>query len=411
MHMTQRFKDARPLLLLTTVLLAFVWGLVAMALGEARKATELDQLREGEALNRVIAEQVLRAITAVDYALGFVAYELAENPAPGRLQELVKRGAVRMNTLVLVSHVDANGWLRQTNQGISDPAIDLSDREHIRVHLNGDYNGLFIGKPVMGRASGRWSIQLSRPVRRDDGSIAGVIVASMDPSYFEQFWAGARLADGYKIELIGTDGVVRSRSENVETALISGASRPDIAKIAMEHASGRIDTLGGEQRRGGVLVYQKIEGLPLVVTTAYDSLLVERALAPVRSHYLQLGAAASLAIIMLGLFLSHRTAQLAAQRRTADVARARLRDAIESIPDGFALFDRDDRLALFNSAYKGHLRHQPKRHPRGSAVRGYRSSRGQLRSVSASRRPYRRVGGRAGRSPPHHIDAVRTANR
>ena len=350
--MTQRFKDARPLILLTMVLLAFVWALCGMTLRDARKTTELDQQREGESLNRVIGEQVLRAITAVDYAMGFVAYELSEDPSPGRLQELVRRGAVRMNTLVLLSHVDSQGWLRQTNQGMSDPPIDLSDREHVSVHLKGDYDGLFIGKPVMGRASGRWSIQLTRAVRMYDGSVAGVIVASMDPSYFEQFWNRARLADGYKIELIGTDGVLRSRSENLESALVAGASRPEIARLALEHESGRIDTWDSDGKRSGVLVYQKIPGLSLVLTTSFESKLLERALSPVRDHYLLLGGAASLAILLLGLFLSHRTAQLAAQRHNAELARARLRDAIESMPDGFALFDQDDRLILFNSAYR-----------------------------------------------------------
>ena len=44
--------------------------------------------------------------------------------------------------------------------------------------------------------------------------------------------------------------------------------------------------------------------------------------------------------------------QLADERREADRARRRLRDAIEAIPEGFALYDSDDRLAVFNSAYR-----------------------------------------------------------
>jgi PAS domain-containing protein len=42
-----------------------------------------------------------------------------------------------------------------------------------------------------------------------------------------------------------------------------------------------------------------------------------------------------------------------AAHQSADAARLRLRDAIESINEGFVLFDADDRLVLFNEAYLG----------------------------------------------------------
>jgi signal transduction histidine kinase/CheY-like chemotaxis protein len=44
-------------------------------------------------------------------------------------------------------------------------------------------------------------------------------------------------------------------------------------------------------------------------------------------------------------------AQIEAAHMDADAARARLRDAIESLSDGFALFDADDRLVMCNNAF------------------------------------------------------------
>ena len=51
--------------------------------------------------------------------------------------------------------------------------------------------------------------------------------------------------------------------------------------------------------------------------------------------------------------LATANAELAAANVVADAARRRLRDAIESISEGFALFDADDRLVLCNEAYLG----------------------------------------------------------
>lgn len=51
--------------------------------------------------------------------------------------------------------------------------------------------------------------------------------------------------------------------------------------------------------------------------------------------------------------LAEANADLGAAHATADAARMRLRDAIDSINEGFVLFDADDRLVLFNEAYLG----------------------------------------------------------
>ncbi|HEY0269355.1 MAG TPA: NahK/ErcS family hybrid sensor histidine kinase/response regulator [Sphingomonas sp.] len=51
--------------------------------------------------------------------------------------------------------------------------------------------------------------------------------------------------------------------------------------------------------------------------------------------------------------LAATNAQLAAAKEQADGAEARLRDAIGSINEGFAIFDADDRLILHNDTYLG----------------------------------------------------------
>jgi PAS domain-containing protein len=51
--------------------------------------------------------------------------------------------------------------------------------------------------------------------------------------------------------------------------------------------------------------------------------------------------------------LAKANSDLAAAHGSADAAQMRLRDAIDSINEGFVLFDADDRLMLFNEAYLG----------------------------------------------------------
>lgn len=51
--------------------------------------------------------------------------------------------------------------------------------------------------------------------------------------------------------------------------------------------------------------------------------------------------------------LAKANADLAEAHASADAAQVRLRDAIDSINEGFVLFDAEDRLVLFNDAYLG----------------------------------------------------------
>jgi len=81
---------------------------------------------------------------------------------------------------------------------------------------------------------------------------------------------------------------------------------------------------------------------------------------PLRMSLLAGSGIVALLLIALAaaLFFAARNGQLAARER--EMADARLRSAIESLPDGFVLWDQDDRLAICNSRYKeinGALKH------------------------------------------------------
>jgi hypothetical protein len=78
------------------------------------------------------------------------------------------------------------------------------------VHLGSGEDRLFISKPVIGRASGKWSVQFSRRFWNADQSFAGVVVASLDPEHFTKFYNKIDFGTLASISLIGSDGIVRS---------------------------------------------------------------------------------------------------------------------------------------------------------------------------------------------------------
>jgi hypothetical protein len=83
-----------------------------------------------------------------------------------------------------IAVVNSAGILVASSLGpIPAEPVDLSDRAHVRVHLHAQVDSLFISKPVLGRISAKWSIQLSRPIFTKAGSLTGAIIVSLDPAY------------------------------------------------------------------------------------------------------------------------------------------------------------------------------------------------------------------------------------
>src|SRR5262249_49370291 len=113
--------------------------------------------------------------------------------------------------IVQVAIIDAHGIMRASNAGPQPaPPRDLSDRQHYKVHVNGNADRLFISRPVIGRVSGRWSVQFSRRFSNSDKSFAGVVVASLDPGHLTQFYDKIDFGSSASITLINDDGVVLS---------------------------------------------------------------------------------------------------------------------------------------------------------------------------------------------------------
>lgn len=338
----------------TATLVACVWLVIASTILSGLRAAEGDYDREIGSLAAIMAEQTANALTAADYLIGFVAEDFAEPQPDDRLARRVASGALRLDNLVLLSVVDTGGRLLQTNNGPSSPRIDLSDREHIRVHLDGQSrpSELFVGKPVRGRASGQWSIQLTRAIRRKDASVAGVVVGSLDPRYFEKVWQVSMLPRRMRVELVGSDGYVRALTDDLAEAFEAQLQRSDIVARIGRARSGRLQVPGDGLAPGRVVHFRQVGDLPLYMTLSAPADEPRRSFGGMQRQYLTLGALTTLTIVLLASVLVRRTRQLIAERQEALVARQRLHDAVEAIPEGFALFDGEDRLVVFNDAYK-----------------------------------------------------------
>ncbi len=151
--------------------------------------------------------------------------------------------------LLQVAMTDAQGKVLASSLPMTG-AVSIADRPHFLAFRNDPTDRAHFSPPVVGRVSGKMSLQVVRPILRD-GEFQGVIVASIDPlklqEYFQSFEA---FAGGGAVMIAGrSDGIIRVRFS--ESEIIWGQSL--LESSGWKHYS--------TERRGTVDVMSVVDGI------------------------------------------------------------------------------------------------------------------------------------------------------
>ena len=309
-----------PLVLIVVLaftLVASLWAAVLFKVAAEERAELAAIERRTTNLARVFEEHTVRTLASVDQALLFVKFQYEKVGAALDIASAVEQGMIVSTLFNQVGVIDAQGIYSLSNlPGFK--RVDLSDREHFRVHVDADSRNFFVSKPVLGRASGKWSVQLTRRINRADGSFGGVAVISLDPFYFTTFYSDLDLGRHGVVTLVGLDGIVRARRAgdvtDVGQDIRSGALFAELAKAPQGHyhSSSAID---GRVR---IVSYRSLPGLPLVVLVGVDADEAMSDFRVRRGGYLAFAAGMSLVIAAfcaLSLWLLQRQRRISMRLR------------------------------------------------------------------------------------------------
>ena len=256
---------------------------------------------------RVFEAHTVRTIQAADQAVKVLRYEYLEQGNKLDIENLVERGLLYDNVFNLLSIIDANGQLLLSSRGFAP--VDLSDREHFRVHKEGKADHLFISKPVLGRVSGKWSLQVTRRIDRADGSFAGVAVASLDPFYFTELYESVNLGQKSVVTLAGEDAIVRARRTGKPGDLGQNIEDGAVMKAARQAPNGIVHTTSIVDGVVRIFAYRTLEHYPLIVMVGLST---QEILAPYESvarHNTTLAVILTVVIVLFIitlLLLNHR---------------------------------------------------------------------------------------------------------
>jgi diguanylate cyclase (GGDEF)-like protein/PAS domain S-box-containing protein len=110
-----------------------------------------------------------------------------------------------------VAVIDKDGRLAYSSIAPVTEVVDLSQREHFRVHkVSGGRDVLFISDPIQGKVSKKWSIQFTRPILKA-GGFDGVIVVSVSPEQFASFAGKLKMSEGDTATIVKESGQIIAR--------------------------------------------------------------------------------------------------------------------------------------------------------------------------------------------------------
>lgn len=296
-----------------------------------RSAARLEQEARGAALARAevaaeaVQQNMLRLLQTIQglHDLAQTRQNLLAGHQPEMAamlgQHLSSMARAERFGLLQLAVIGTDGWLAWS----SVPGwerVYLGDREHFTVHLNRD-PALFISKPLVGRASGRWSVQFTRPLQSPTGGFGGVVVVSVDPLKLSEDLALLRNGTEGSSLLLREDGGVLAYSNDVGPLLGKSLSaKSALFQFEPARPGGSFEAVSIVDGRPKFIGFRRLAEAPIIVCAAMD---VETEMAATAFVAPSLRAAAAafaallLATVALGLLWLDR------RRALRDLKRAR----------------------------------------------------------------------------------------
>ena len=301
----------------------------------AQRAGALDTAaRDTTNLSRAFAENTQRIVAGADQTLLALrsAYE-REGPAFD-LGAWVRRESPPDWLMAQIAIIGPDGMSIASTA--STQRVSVADRRHFQVQRASIADNLYVSAPVLGRSSGRWTIQLTRKLQTADGRFGGVVVLSVDCFQLSNFYQSLNLQQGF-IEVVGLDGIIRARGP-IETGLLGSALTFE-PEVVLHTQQGSLRVPAGKDSL--TVAYRHLSAYPLIVLVGFNDKAVLASTRATQRTMLWSGGLATLFVAAIGgVWIRQRKRSIRFQRS--------LELTLESMSQGLIMVDAGNHVRVVN---------------------------------------------------------------
>jgi len=264
--------------------------------------------------------------------------------------------------------LDRTGRIVATTEGAYPAATYLTELDVFRLQSTSQGNGLSIGDPRPGRSlidrtpagerSGRWLLPMSRALREADGTLQAVVVATVNPDYFQGLYravqGGTGAGVGDRIALYRYDGTLLTVQPQMGDEIAKSFAATPLFRHYLPQAEYGVFRHSGADVGAGpgtrIVAYRTTPVWPLILTV---SVRTDTVLAPWRDNLRMASLLSGGMILLLGLFGLLLARSLAAQReqgKELEEANARLSAIVDTAAEGIVTARPDGVIEAANPA-------------------------------------------------------------
>ncbi len=329
------------------VLAGVMWLLIGGLIWSERQAAIGHGLVNGRNLAAAFAVELTHTLDRIDGAMDAIIRRMPIGPdGTPRLDDLKQWGddfALLAHPAKYLGLVGADGKLifsnntgTKTGPNGSSP-VDLSDREHFRIHRDNRNAGLYISVPLPGRVAEGKMLYFSKRIEAADGTFCGVLIFVVPPIELVRMRERIDLGTRGALAVVGIDDIVRVRASADHPdgsvglgASVRGAPWPENVPPGGFGSYTRPGALTPIDR---LFNYRRLDRYPLIVNVGLD---LDDLLGEARAHAWMLGTVGvGMTGLVCGLAVTlvreirrriAREVQLAAERGRLEQARRRIEE-------------------------------------------------------------------------------------
>ena len=265
---------------LTALVTVFVFFICAALIGlegwrvwnaheQALQGTAIDVTNLSRAIGQHAEDTIKIADTALVGMVERLETEGTGSEQMARMNLLLARRVAELPALKGLFVYDETGaWIASSVPSIPVNANN-ADREYMIYHRDHTDRGPHLGLPVVSRSSGVWVIPVSRRFNHPDGSYAGVVLATLDTDYFQNFYDTFDIGQHGAILLALRDGTLLVRRPLATRTVGQKLTGSSLFKDYLPKASSGVVAIAsstdGVTRLNG---YRALDNYPLVVAAA-----------------------------------------------------------------------------------------------------------------------------------------------